>query len=377
MSFFARTKKRENYALVYNFSSGAVTAALIKITKETGVNVLLYAKEALAFQLDFKTDQYLSNLGKAISSVTNIIHQDGVKQINLSQTDLIKIDTIYYIFSTPWSHTETHTIKVKENKAIKLSPSFFTNLVKKEIKNTDNQHQLIENHITQIKVNGYTLDVPPKNLLAKEAEITVLTSYVEIKIIELINQAINKVFIVEQQIYHSNILAEYSTLRDLFSNQTDYLNLNITEEITELTLIKEGNLHSQATFPIGRNTLVRDLANQTKSLPAVADSLIQLAGQSAHNLFAGLSTKVALDLSLTNWQAQFTEIINHLSASTFLPQNIFLLSYGDLSDIIANKLKQAHYSVTVLNPKRIISQYKIDDIAFKIVLVFLDKIYKI
>ena len=176
MSFFASFKKRDNYSLIFNIGSGSVIGSLVKVTEKTGVDVLCYTKEQIPFEQNLSPEKYMANLKIATTKVGEKLHTEGVKKINHGLEKPIKIYRSYYLFSNPWCTSQTKTFKIRENKPVKLSDKYINSLIQKQEPTTPAGEKLIENHIVQVKINGYVLN-KFENIKTKEAEISFMTSF--------------------------------------------------------------------------------------------------------------------------------------------------------------------------------------------------------
>lgn len=367
MSFFSLFKKniknKENYSLVFNISSGRVAGAIVKFTERAGVSVQAYSQENI-----------LMNQETALASAIDTLAK------KLQKNNLTKINRVFYLFSSPWSISQTKTIRIKEFKPFKVTHEYLDRLVSEQEEKFQTEiavhGRIIEKKIIQVKINGYTVN-QIENKLANDLELSVFSTVVPEKVLNLIETAVAKTFVVKQSWYHSSALAVFSVVRDLFPQQEDFIQLDLTEELTDLAIIKDGLIMSLASIPLGRNHFIRALSTELKVTPEIADSMIKLNYSGKNDELASLKLGVAMDRAVKSWLDQLTVIFNSLKEKIYISQVIYFVANNDLTDFFIGKLKKMDFQVKAIDQRRVNLLNGEDDVSLKIGLIFLDKVYKI
>lgn len=373
MSLFSFTKKnqKESYSLVLNFESGAIVGAVVKFTEKPGVEISSYVREALPFQKEISPARYLEVMKKSLAALLSNIQKSTPKGI--------RPDKAFYIFSSPWSISQTKVIRFKESKPFKLTESYFKNAIERHAKNlTDisTHGKIIEKKIIQIKANGYVLE-HFNGKSVKEAEVSVFLTAVPDEILTSVTDIVSKYYVVDSVWCHSTSLATFSVIRDLFSNREDFLYLDIGDEITDISVVKDSVVFSNVSFPFGRNEFIRQLSSKMKTTEPVADSMLKMHQQKSNDELATLKFTINLNNIVRDWSLKIDEVMAKHSEGLYHPQTIFVVGNNDLIDVLVSKLKEGGTEVVPLSAKRITSPIKIEDTMFKISLTFLDKLYKI
>lgn len=369
MSFFFPHLKREVYSLVFNVGSGSVKGAVVKFTERPGAEVVFYTEEGISYAKNATPEKHVESLKKSLAALVNRIHK----------RDKIKFESIFYIFSSPWSTSETRVIRIKESKPIRLTEPYLNKLISDQEKLVQKEvpgGRVIEKRVVDLKVNGYPV-VDLNNRQTKDAEVAVFVSVVPEAIIKAVEGAVNHYFVSKKTFLHTNSLAIFSTIRDLFPNHQDFVSVSFTDEMTELSIIKNGIVFGEVSFPFGRNSFVRKLSDKTKSTEAVADSVIRMTSMKHTDELATLRTATDINTIASEWYAEFDVAMKHFMEKLYVPHVIFFVSPHDLSTTLVGKIKETGFEVVPLIARKISSPVKIDDIMFKISLMFLDKIYKI
>lgn len=369
MSLFSFSKKKilENHSLVFNIGSGSVTGAIINFTEKPGVEIASYFEEKILFQKEVTPETHLELMKKSLSSLLEKFQKKG-----------LKIDNVFYVFSSPWSISQTKTIKIKENKAFKLTEDYLKKIISTQADKAEilNHGQIIEKKITQIKANGYVVDGPNGKLI-KELEVSLFLTAIPDQILKEIEDVVVKYFVVKNTICHSVSLSIFSVIRDLFPNKEDFIYLDISEEMTDLAIVKDNVVTVNVSFPLGRNEFIRRLSQKLNLTELIADSMIKMNSSKSHHEMANLNFNNAMKEVVEDWANQLQSIFAKIKQNLHLPTSVFFVANNDLTFLLKERLKAETFDVTLLEARKISSPIKIENTIFKIVLMFLDKIYKI
>ncbi|MFA7252891.1 MAG: hypothetical protein WC027_03495 [Candidatus Paceibacterota bacterium] len=356
MSFFSFSKKnnkKEKYSLAFTITSGSATGAIIKFTKEPGVQVIYSKKETIPNP---------SELKKSLSLLVSDL-----------QKKKVVIDKAFYLFSSPWSISQTKTILVKENKAFKVTPAYLEKIIDQHTqKDFSEIGKIIEKKIVQMKMNGYIVE-QATGQLTRDLEVSIFITAVPEKVLSDVEDAVAKAFIVKNIWCHSLSLPIFSMIRDFFPHKDDFININISDEMTDLSLVRDGLIVSEASFPLGRNYFIKELAKSMKVTEGIADSMIKVNAVKVNDELAALKLSVAISKSAEDWAHQISSVLSQWKEKQYVPDTVFLLASPDLSSFVSAKLKGQDLKFFLIDRKQI----KSDDVIFKIGLMFLDKMYKI
>lgn len=374
MPLFSFSKKnKESYSLVISIGSGSVTGAIIKFTKKPGVDVLYSRREILPLMNEVSVSKRLTQLKNSLGLLLSSIQKEGLKKLPVTPNQGFIIKKVFYIFSSPWSTSQTKVISVNENKAFKVTETYLTKLVEEEIKKDPAEAgKIIEKKIIQLKINGYVVS-KTTGQLARELEVSLYKTVVPDEVISTVEGAVSKYFRVKEVWCHSLSLPVFSVIRDLFPHKDDFISIEVSDEMTDLCLVKDGIITSSASFPLGRNHFIKELANTMKVSPEIADSMMKVNASKVNDELAALKLSVAMNKSAEEWLKNISSIIDHWKEKTYVPETIFLISNNDLVSFITLKLKSQDFKFFLIDKKNIRS----NDVVFKICLIFLDKLYKI
>ncbi len=381
MSFFSFSKKnKESYSLVFNIGSGSVSGGIVKFTEKEGVDMVHYAKELIPFQTEISVPKHLELMKASLATLADKIRAEGLVKIDAKKGSSIVIDRVFYLFSSPWSVSQTRTIRVKETKPFKVTEGYLSKLINEQEKqfqtDVSQTGKIIEKKIVQIKINGYVIN-DIHNRTTKELQASVFFTVVPDDILRTVEEAVSKTFHIKNVWCHSFSLAAFSLIRDMFPQKEDFIHLDVSEEMTDISIVKDNVMTSGASIPLGRNDFMRELATVLKVSPEIADSMLKMHAQKNNNELATLNQSVSLDTAARNWLTKIFEVLDSLKEKIYVPESIFLIAGSDLIPFLKEKLEKHDFKVILVDNRKIKSKIVVDDIIFRLELMFLDNLYKI
>jgi hypothetical protein len=163
--------------------------------------------------------------------------------------------------------------------------------------------------------NGYRLSTPNKQL-ASEVTVTHATALVRTEIIEAIQEMNQKLFGSAKLQITSYMLANYFATRTLIPHVYDVCLVDVTDEATEIGIVRDGSLQYSTHVTFGRASIAREVAAAT-SIPL-------------HEAFSSFPTKeaIAANQDLQTIFDAYTDRIKDLFKETgdrlTIPKNVYL-----------------------------------------------------
>ena len=198
-------------------------------------------------------------------------------------------------------------------------------------------------------LNGYET-ASPFEKKASEAEFSVFGSFSLPRVTEKISDIIANFIHAKQVTYHSFSLLAFSTLRELYPNEENFVIVDVSGEQTELAIVKKAVLVETITFPFGRNHLIRMLKKYT-DMPASGVSAIfklYVENNGTGRLFE--RAKKVFEKAKEEWGEKFSKTLSAFSEETFLPQLIFLTADDDVAPIFKATIETGDWSKLMISP---------------------------
>ena len=285
------------------------------------------------------------------------------------------VDKIFCTFSSPWFISQTRIIKVKREKSFEITDDFLKKLIDNEIKIFESQWQsknhhslaggaankceLVEYDVMKVFLNGYhTLKPIGKNTKTLEAYIYISLGIKAIN--EEIREIILKNFGKEKVVFHTLPIVSFSILEEIIKPEDGYIFIDIGGEVSDISLVRRGVLEETVSFSKGANTLIRHVAVRFKTFVNNALSLVERFKNKHMNVSDSKKMSLLIDKAKNDWCSFLRESLSEVSGGKSLPQDLFLMSNGDIGREFVECAKDDFFSrFTILgktfNVKQILS----------------------
>lgn len=339
-------------SVVLDIGSGSVGGALVLFSaKTTKPKILKTLRAPILLPEEIDMERFTKAVFLALKLTLE----------GLGKSGLGTPEDVSCFLASPWAMTQTRTAKFSRNNSFKFTEKMAQDYIQKEIKNFENSYlemfdmagqkmKLLDHKYFRTKLNGY-LTEKPFGQKAKSLELDLLISIAPAKLLEKIEYQIKKSFnlpVLFKSFIHSSFLA----LRDLFPNQTDFLMLDIAGELTDLSLIKRGNLSETVSFPLGQSFIISEVAEKFRKNKEEAQTIISLFLE--NKLEESLSNKVAklLEDASKVWLKSFDRALAKVSPHSPLPETIFVAVDQDFASFFENVIKSDEWGQLSLAHKK-------------------------
>jgi len=361
MGIFSKAKKDGELVLVFDVGSSSVGGALF-MTQESGIpKIIKVVREPILLQETLDIDRFLSLAIQSLERVAGEIYKSG---LGIPKK-------CFCILSSPWHISQTRVIKLEKNTPFVFTGKLANSLIKKEVslfeeeyvaryKNIKSPLRSIEFKNIKIMLNGYETH-KPLDQKARELEMTVFISVCEERIIDQINKAIGKFFHFKEIKFSSFVLASFAVMRDVYAHNNDFLMIDISGEVTEISMAKDNVLRESISFPLGSNFIVRKASSILNTPLDETKSLINLF-QNRHAT-ESVATKLlsVMEGLQKDWLTKFQESLANLSNDMSVPSTIYLAVDKDFVPFFKHAIETEQFN-----------QYTLTESKFKIIFLGLD-----
>jgi len=342
MSFFISHSKKGKTIAILDIGSASVGGALVSM-KEDGVpEVFFSVREEMVFQGDLNLERFQSSMFHALDRVLNKIEKSGFGAQR----------KFFCALSSPWYESETKMISVKKDKPFVVTHKILDDLIKKETNlfrssvskagKMNDESQIIDMKNIQIKLNGYETG-DPYGKRAKNIEAALFIGLSSKKVLEAIESKVSRVFHSSKIKFSTFSLSAFSTVRDIFTDIDNFLLLDITGEVTDITLVKNDVLLETTLFPMGKNFIMRKIASGMNVTPEEVKSLLNISRTSKTDKTTQMRLGGVLHDARKEWLESFTKSIISLSKEVPLPNTIFFTADPDMASWFAESMKKEEF----------------------------------
>ena len=341
MNLFRDKHKSTAPVIIFDIRSGSIGAALITF-KTGGVPTVLHSiRTPISFQKEIRPDLFLKRMLGTLEGVALELEQKGIAKLDRGLFGPKKIGQILCVFSSPWYTSQNKILTIERKKSFTVSTDFIGKMLSKAKKhfeksveeNEATKHirnpQVIESNVIYTTLNGYKTS-NPYGRKANSVEIAVFFSLISCDVSKMVTEVFEKVFNTREISFHSFALTSFSVIRDIFHAEENFLIMDISGEITDISLIREGVLLETVSFPIGKFSMLRRIAYALKTIPEEAHSLVRLHFESKRKGTPAVEKE--LEAAEKEWQSMLGQALTDLSEGILLPKTVFLTVDSDLGE---------------------------------------------
>ena len=349
MGLFSRTIKKEKLSLVIDIGSASVSAALVDFSGDNKPKILLAEIREIALDHDLNFERFEKAMLSAFdASVSAIFH--AKKPVP---------EEAHIFLASPWYAAQTRVIKSDKHTPFTVTSKLLKELTDKETKAFESTElakyeqagasaRILERKTIDIKLNGYTT-ADPVGKRATELSMNLFISMSPESVLSRIEESLEKHFRISRVHFSSFLFSSFVVVRDLFISESDFLLLDIGGEVTDISIIKKGALVESASFPLGRNFLMRRLGVFGAERTPASMLSLYLRG----TLEPAFASKVGtvLDEAKAQWLATFQKALFELSNDLLIPEKIFLMVDGDVSEWFVKAMEKEEFNQYSLTKK--------------------------
>jgi len=339
MRIFSKTRsknKNRSIALVFDIGSGSVGGGLVVLSENDLPKLLYSARRDIVFQENLNFDRFVSSMFESFTVVVQNIQRKGLQYINTKELHPDNIGYSLFMYASPWYSAQTKILTLKKEKPFVVTRGLVDKIIQKEKKSSlkdtvvdDNKPtsrgDVIERSVTAIKLNGYTVsDVD--NKVAKDLELTVSTTTLSHSVASGLEDILRHHFYEGPVVHHSFPMTIFAAIRDIFDSVNDFLVMDVSGEVTDISLVKNGALLETASFPIGKNYVIRRLIKELGISSSEAQSLLRMYSEKSTTSASSIKTQeVMMDIK-SKWSDGFNKALKEIEEELIIPHNLFFIA---------------------------------------------------
>ena len=355
MVFSVFTRKMSGkIALVFDIGSASVAGALVLFKTGETPKIIYAVQRDMIFQEELDAIRLRGIMLKTLNEVAMDVQKNGVSHLKFTQMGSRVPEVAYCTLASPWYATQTRMIRVKKDKPFDVTKQFIDDLMGAEIEAFksseevrgyigDDRASVMEKRLIQVKLNGYETS-EPHGKKARSIEAALFVSVSPKELLKDIAGEIRRTYVVSEVEFSSFSLVAFDVLRNIAHHADNFLFLDISGEVTDLTLVRSGILLETVTFPIGKRDIIRKLAKILKTNPADALSILHLYHEQNISTHHEDSIKVALFSAAGEWTSSFQNALSTLSESFAIPSKVFFTSDKDLEEWFASLITKEQFA---------------------------------
>lgn len=337
MKLFSFLKKQEQgKVLIVVLDSASVTAGLVKFSPNQKPQFLAMSRAEIVLQEDLNFRRFMAGTISALS--------DALTQIQKNAAG--RPDHIHFCLASPWYVSQTRVVHYSQAKPFIVSGSLIDSLAEAEVADFEAErikaktiilgpsNRVIDIKTMQMKLNGYQT-AKPIGKFAQDLSVSFYISLTSEKIIRSLSDAALKVFHHRDLYFHTLPFAAYSGLVILAPQSEDFLLCLVGGEISDVLIVHRGIIVETASFPLGKNFVLRTVAKRFSTLSAEASSLLRAYSDQSLSSSVTPLFQETLGYVKTEWLKSFKNLLELSSLEYLLPGLCYLIAAPDFEDIFA------------------------------------------
>lgn len=335
--------------LLCDIGSARVAGALALICSGKQPQVLYRTESPIVFQEDLDFSRFTLSMLEALNSVLENIETQGLKHIHVSRSKKnISIDKVLCTYASPWHLSQTKTLHHHKSDKFKVTQELIDSIIETEGKkfaekelaeyeeSVGAEMELIEQQVTGVTLDGYTVHQPigrETNELSFVVTVTIMAKNLKVAVANSIQKRIGTNLIA----HHSFGYVGFIALRDAFPETNNFLLIDVTGEISDVSLVQNGMLLSSSSFPLGSRSLIRSVGKSHKIKPETAKSMVRgYIEDSGHS-----DVKEAIENAQHSWTMGAVDALNIMRSVAPLPKSVFCIVDEGLAPVFQDALSQA------------------------------------
>lgn len=343
MSLFKHLRKdAERVVAIFDIGSGSIGGAFVGITAGESPEILFTVRRDIPFQEKLNFRRFLDAMTKTLEEIAKSLKESGVG---------LHAEEAYCVLASPWYASQTRLVRFAQETPFTVTKSGLDELVQKEIsalrdskmfdraKMGEALPEIMETKNLQIKLNGYETKDPLKKKTS-ELELALYISMVPANIRRTISASIGKFWKPWNVHFSSFSLAAFETLRETFPDDRSFLFADISGEVTDISLVRNGVLFESLSFPSGKNFLIRGLLHKTKTSAMLVNSELDLYAKHESTLEHAKQINDVLGESTKEWQGFFGDALTQLALEFPIPRTIFYTADNNVAEWLGGAIRE-------------------------------------
>jgi hypothetical protein len=184
--------------------------------------------------------------------------------------------------------------------------------------------RVLEENVVGIRLNGYPVESP----YGKDAQhivFSVVTGMVGDAFCKLVADTVSHFFASGTFMHRSSPSTAFLGIRDTIASGDEFLLCDISAEISDISLIREGVLQETVTIPHGTRTAVRSFSKALGVLPEEVAGIRESLEKKTLDTKRATAAENAARKATDEWVDAFGETLSALSEWDSLPRTAFFI----------------------------------------------------
>ncbi|MEK7118246.1 MAG: hypothetical protein AAB869_01420 [Patescibacteria group bacterium] len=346
MVLFQRGKKGSQcFVVIFDIGNASIGGALVELGPGKAPEIIFTTRRDIPFQEKLNFDRFLSSMQKTLEELFILVQKAGGG---------MKVEQVYCILASPWYASQTRLIRYNQETPFTVTKSGLDKLIQKEIalfrdsklfvrsKVGDPPPEIMESKNIQIRLNGYEMK-NPYGKQTSELEAAVYISMIPKSIRVSIVESIAKFWHLKDPHFSSFSFTAFDTIRDIFPDESSFFFIDISGEVTDISLARDNVLLQSISFPSGKNTVIRALVEKMKMTHALAISELELYSARRSTPEHTKAIEEVLGETTKEWQTSFRDALLRFAKEFPIPRTIFYTADDNNTEWFERAIRETNF----------------------------------
>lgn len=359
MGIFSSDKNKPQYGAIFEIGSGSVLVAIIESrSQDTHPHIIWAKRETSRSKYTHTEEGATKDIITALMNAALLLDSEGRKVLKSHQSKA-KITHLQVSIAAPWSYTVTKKITYKSKEPFTLTKEKIKSLVNTAYKKLDEEverhekiHDLgleiISTDTYELFLNGYSTK-NPENKTTTSVNLNYVSSVSQEYLVEKIKDINGRILPRVKSKLYSFMLIFHKIMREQLPHQNEYCLVDITNNATEIGIVREGVLQYCTHIPIGAHSLVYLLSNDLKLPFDEVLGYIRAPEKTAFWQNLSGSQKENVDKILLGYQKALADLFRETGDGLTIPKLILVHSNHLTEQFFDDQLEAAAKMATLTN----------------------------
>lgn len=334
---------------IYDIGSASVGAGLVEVPSEGKPVILQTFRKDIPFQEEIDSYRFYILMLETLESVVNETRGMVGKKI---------ADEAVCFFSSPWYRARFGLAVTSQSKPFSVTDQTVADAINEKVSSFEDSNKkqyhsdklgiptLVEKINMRTRLNGYDI-AKYTGRKVTELEVDFFASVVPEKVLEDVKECISRYLSGREVSFKTSAFTSYAVIRHrLTKKNASFLYLDITGEVTDILWVREGVIQRQSTYPIGRNFILRKIAEGLRVSTAEAQTRLGLYRSGKADEESGKKIEHILSEGLKRWSEALSDCLRQFSRGGVTPRSIFFVSDARVSDLFDRALSE-HFHLKI------------------------------
>lgn len=354
MKLFSSKTLPSECGVAIDIGSGSVGITIVMSPAPIGNMEIVWSYREYKLIKDTTTKlEAVNEVNTALVNALLELGSSGIKALHQAYPKVIPRH-VQVAISAPWSYTVTKTINFEDEADFEVTNAMLEQLVETARKQTlatmldgklieDLGLRMITDETVNIQLNGYSVE-DPSGHKSKSVLLSHITAVADEKIISNLEDSVQRILPKAEVEYFSFMHLFYRVLKDLHPNTSEICIVDITDEATEIGIVRDNILKHTTHIPVGMFSLAREIASVCKIPKEEAYTYLKDGGQKLGSL--NEKNAQAIEKIFNSYESSITELFSRTGDSLSIPKTLFLHTAKNTEEFFSSRLKQAANKAT-------------------------------